>query len=78
MPTLSVSRPPKYEPTRQKFEVGATKGWREPTVAPGKAQHYGIEVNSGLVWQRWEAGKEYTKHIVLKNVKVKTEKIKYQ
>ncbi|XP_064598008.1 LOW QUALITY PROTEIN: cilia- and flagella-associated protein 65-like [Liolophura sinensis] len=43
----------------------------------GKVQHYGIEVNSGLVWQRWEAGKEYTKHIVLKNVKVKTEKIKY-
>ena len=38
----------------------------------------GIEVIDKIVWQGWEPGKEYTKNIVLKNVKVKTQKIKYK
>ncbi|WAR10588.1 CFA65-like protein [Mya arenaria] len=37
----------------------------------------GIEVVDKLVWQNWQPGREYTKNIVLKNVKVKTQKIKY-
>ncbi|XP_071942190.1 cilia- and flagella-associated protein 65-like [Antedon mediterranea] len=38
---------------------------------------YGIEVVNNLTWRGWEPGGEYTKHIVLKNVLVKTQKIKY-
>lgn len=37
----------------------------------------GIEVIEKIVWQGWEPGREYTKNIVLKNVKVKTQKIRY-
>ena len=44
----------------------------------GRVNHYGIEVIDKIIWQGWEPGREYTKHIVLKNVKVKTEKIRYK
>lgn len=44
----------------------------------GKSNHFGIEVASGITWQGWEPGREYTKSIVLKNVKVKTQKLKYK
>ncbi|XP_041374433.1 cilia- and flagella-associated protein 65-like [Gigantopelta aegis] len=43
-----------------------------------RVNHYGIEVVDKIVWQGWEPGREYTKNIVLKNVKVKTEKIRYK
>ncbi|XP_033103427.1 cilia- and flagella-associated protein 65-like [Anneissia japonica] len=42
-----------------------------------KTSKYGIEVVSNLAWKGWEPGGEYTKRIVLKNVLVKTQKIKY-
>lgn len=42
-----------------------------------KPSDLGIEVIEKIVWQGWEPGREYTKNIVLKNVKVKTQKIKY-
>ncbi|KAK3591649.1 hypothetical protein CHS0354_040559 [Potamilus streckersoni] len=42
-----------------------------------KVNQFGIEVISGIVWQGWEPGREYTKNIILKNVKVRTQKIKY-
>ncbi|XP_077997157.1 cilia- and flagella-associated protein 65-like [Glandiceps talaboti] len=38
---------------------------------------YGIEVVDGVTWKGWEPGAEYTKNIILKNVNVKTKKIKY-
>ncbi|KAL5005595.1 hypothetical protein ScPMuIL_016753 [Solemya velum] len=38
---------------------------------------YGLEVVDSIVWQGWEPGREYTRNIILKNVKVKTQKIKY-
>ena len=44
----------------------------------GKVNHYGVEVVSRLTWQGWEPGKEYTKNIVLKNIRVKTQKLKYK
>ena len=44
----------------------------------GKVNHFGIEVASGITWQGWEPGREYTKHIVLKNIRVKTQKLKYK
>jgi hypothetical protein len=43
-----------------------------------KPEELGIEVVEKIVWQGWEPGREYTKNIVLKNVKVKTQKIKYK
>lgn len=42
-----------------------------------KACFNGIEVVPGVVWQGWEPGREYTKNIVLKNIQVKTRKLKY-
>jgi hypothetical protein len=43
-----------------------------------KTNHHGIEVINEIIWQGWEPGREYTKNIVLKNVNVKTQKIKYK
>ena len=45
---------------------------------PGKANFYGLEVTEGITWQCWEPGREYTKNIMLKNVLVKTQKLKYK
>ncbi|XP_067934870.1 cilia- and flagella-associated protein 65-like [Watersipora subatra] len=42
-----------------------------------KVNHHGIEASPVVTYQGWEPGKEYTKHIVLKNVKVKTQKLTY-
>ena len=42
-----------------------------------RPEDLGIEVVEKIVWQNWQPGREYTKNIVLKNVKVKTQKIKY-
>lgn len=38
----------------------------------------GIEVNDSVTWQGWEPGGEYTKYIILKNVQIKTQKLKYR
>ena len=43
-----------------------------------QSNHLGIEVSQGLLWKGWEPGHEYTKHLTLKNVKVKTQKLKYR
>lgn len=43
-----------------------------------KIVHNGIETSEAVTYQGWEPGKEYTKNIVLKNVKVKTQKITYK
>ena len=48
-------------------------------IAPmEKTNYHGIEVINEIVWQGWEPGREYTKNIILKNVNVKTQKIKYR
>ena len=44
----------------------------------GKSNHYGIEAVSRIKWQGWEPGQEYTKNITLKNVRVKTQKLKFK
>lgn len=43
-----------------------------------KVKHYGIEVVKGVTWRGWEPGREYTKNVILKNVHVKTQKLKYR
>ena len=55
-----------YQPSEPPMKLG-------PKVNP-----LGIEVIDSIVWQGWEPGREYTKNITLKNVKVKTQKIKYK
>ena len=44
----------------------------------GKSIYHGIETVTQLTWIGWEPGKEYTKHVTLKNVRVKTQKVKYK
>lgn len=44
----------------------------------GKNINYGIEAVNQLVWTGWEPGREYTKNIVLKNVRIKTQKLKFK
>jgi len=44
----------------------------------GKNIYYGIETVTQLTWIGWKPGSEYTKHIVLKNMRVKTQKVKYK
>lgn len=39
---------------------------------------WGIEVAEELLWKGWELGKEITKNLVLKNLSLKTQKMKYR
>ena len=39
---------------------------------------YGLEVPDGLTYQGWEPGGTYTKSLILKNVKLRTQKIKFR
>ncbi|XP_055494801.1 cilia- and flagella-associated protein 65 [Leucoraja erinacea] len=43
-----------------------------------KTNYFGIEVLEYLEWLDWDLGIESTKHIVLKNVQFKTQKLKYR
>ncbi|XP_073160973.1 cilia- and flagella-associated protein 65 isoform X1 [Lepidochelys kempii] len=43
-----------------------------------KGTFWGIEVAEALHWHGWELGKEFTKHLSLKNVHVKTQKLSYR
>jgi len=47
-------------------------------MADGKSINHGVETVTQLTWTGWTPGKEYTKHIVLKNLRVKTQKVKYK
>ncbi|XP_053899197.1 cilia- and flagella-associated protein 65 isoform X2 [Malaclemys terrapin pileata] len=43
-----------------------------------KGTFWGTEVTEALHWHGWELGKEFTKHLSLKNVHVKTQKLSYR
>ena len=43
-----------------------------------RCTQFGLEVPETVTWKNWEPGKEYTKDIPIKNVKVKTQKIHYK
>ncbi|CAH6791790.1 Cfap65 [Phodopus roborovskii] len=49
---------------------------KQPDVK--KRVFWGIEVTEELQWKGWELGKESTKNLVLKNLSLKTQKIKYR
>ena len=44
----------------------------------GKVNHFGIEVTDKITWEGWEPGCEVTKTIVLKNICVKTKKLRFK
>lgn len=46
--------------------------------AKKKGIFWGIEVAETLQWRGWELGKEVIKHLVLKNVHEKTQKLSYR
>ena len=43
-----------------------------------KVVECGLEVPRGVVYQGWEPGGEYTKLLVMKNVQLRTQRIKYK
>ena len=45
---------------------------------PAKVTRYGLEVPGSLIYRGWKPGREYTKSLVLKNIQLKTLKIKYR
>lgn len=45
---------------------------------PGVVTRCGLEAPRGLTYHSWEPGGEYTKTLTLKNVDLKTQKIKYR
>ena len=47
------------------------------TVKRSKVVECGLEVPRGVVYQGWEPGGEYTKPLVMKNVQLQTQRIKY-
>ena len=49
-----------------------------PIKTQQRMNHFGIEVANNITWQGWEPGGEYTKDITLKNVQIKTQKLKYR
>ena len=49
-----------------------------PIKMQQRTQRLGLEVTERIVWEGWQPGGEYTKNITLKNVDVKSKKLKYR
>ena len=47
-------------------------------ISSSKTNFNGIEVNSKLLYQSWNPGSEFTKIISLKNVSIKSKKLKFK
>ncbi|XP_076448439.1 cilia- and flagella-associated protein 65-like [Babylonia areolata] len=79
MPTAEPARSVNHSASLQSSSI--KEGDASPTgISPTNTDKrivHGIEVAQQIVYQGWEPGKEYTKNIVLKNVSVKTQKIKF-
>ncbi|KAK7113832.1 cilia- and flagella-associated protein 65-like isoform X2 [Littorina saxatilis] len=79
MPTAQPARPVSYSATLQR---SSAKGEHtSPTgispTHPDKQLVNGIELGQQIIYRGWEPGKEYTQNIVLKNVSVKSKKLKF-
>lgn len=80
MPTADPAHPLSYSASLQQ---SSTKGGDSSPTGISPTQNdkqviHGIEVSQQVVYHGWEPGKEYTKNIVLKNVAVKTQKLKFR
>ncbi|XP_025008202.2 cilia- and flagella-associated protein 65 isoform X3 [Gallus gallus] len=68
--------PPNPDPLRRRCCGCARKP--SSRKAQKKGTFWGIEVAETLQWRGWELGKEVIKHLVLKNVHEKTQKLSYR
>ncbi|XP_048390683.2 cilia- and flagella-associated protein 65 isoform X2 [Stegostoma tigrinum] len=73
----------------QDIELKTYSKWNVPHLASSeisrrkkskgiKSNFFGIEVLDHLEWLNWDPGIESTKHLILKNVQFKTQKLKYR
>ncbi|XP_068102097.1 cilia- and flagella-associated protein 65 isoform X2 [Hyperolius riggenbachi] len=69
---------PKRNPSIKLRNVSSELQSRSMSHRKGKDSVLGFEVHRCLHWQDWELGKEYTKHLPLKNVRLKTQKLKFR
>ncbi|XP_031446362.1 cilia- and flagella-associated protein 65 isoform X1 [Phasianus colchicus] len=76
MPAQMQEEPPNPDPLQRRC-CGCV---RKPSSrkAKKKGVFWGIEVAETLQWRGWELGKEVIKHLVLKNVHEKTQKLSYR
>jgi hypothetical protein len=80
MPTAEPARAVSISAPGQQtdYKDGAESPSGISPVQSDKQVFHGIEVASQLVYFGWETGREYTQNIVLKNISVKTQKIKFR
>nr|XP_034983136.1 cilia- and flagella-associated protein 65 isoform X1 [Zootoca vivipara] len=64
--------------TKQKLVVPVRKKPSFFTARKTKNIFWGIEVPESLTWQGWCLGKEFTKHLILRNVCLKPQKLKFR
>ncbi|XP_061465321.1 cilia- and flagella-associated protein 65 isoform X2 [Rhineura floridana] len=65
--------------TKQKLMVSARrKSSGSSARKTRKSTFWGIEVAESLTWQGWCLGKEFTKHLILRNVCLKTQKLRFR
>lgn len=43
-----------------------------------RVEKFGLEVPANVTYPKWEPGGEYTKSVVIKNVNIKTQKIRFK
>ena len=81
MPTAEPARPVSHSAASMQ-RSGAKGDDASPTgISPTQTDKqviHGIEVVRQIIYQGWEPGKEYIRNIVLKNVAVKTQKLKFR
>ncbi|XP_043852035.1 cilia- and flagella-associated protein 65 [Dromiciops gliroides] len=58
--------------------LGTLRCIRKKQSKVKKEVFWGIQVVESLVWKNWELGKEITKNLTLKNINMKTQKLKYR
>ncbi|XP_053117944.1 cilia- and flagella-associated protein 65 isoform X2 [Hemicordylus capensis] len=70
---------PYHGGSKQKLIVSVRKSL-DSTVRKTKEKNifWGIEVAETLNWHRWSLGREFTKHLTLRNVCLKTQKLKFR
>lgn len=80
MPTADTARKIPYSDTLQSSDH--KREYPKPTgISPDQSDKqvcFGLEVVQQMVWRHWSPGKEYIKNIVLKNVVVGTQKVKFR
>ncbi|KAJ7345981.1 hypothetical protein JRQ81_001931 [Phrynocephalus forsythii] len=64
--------------TKQKLMVSMRQSSETAAKKSKKSIFWGIEVAEALVWQGWCLGKEFTKHLILRNVCLKTQKLRFR